>query len=140
MTQVGMHWSSQDQGIDFQDQGMTLQTLNKLPTLLKNKDANKTGQKAWFMCITTSESLVYVHYNLRLLSHYCDVAGNVFSKRDATWDNNPEENNLQYGAMVLEHLEAEILGDHDGNHILGGDMPPPSISRVSDASILPLSS
>jgi hypothetical protein len=38
--------------------------------------------------------------------------------------------------MVLERLEAELLGDH----IPGGDMPPPSTSNVLDASILPLSS
>jgi hypothetical protein len=36
-----------------------------------------------------AESLVYVHYNLRSLSHYCDAAGNAFPKRDVTWDNNP---------------------------------------------------
>jgi hypothetical protein len=90
--------------------------------------------------VDQAESLVNVHYNLRLLSHYCDAAGNVFSKRDATWDNNPEETNLKDGAMVLEHLEAELLGDHDGDHIPGGDMPPPSTSSVPDASILPISS
>jgi hypothetical protein len=46
----------------------------------------------------------------------------------------------QDGAMVLERLEAELLGDHDGDHILGGDLPPPSTSNVPDASIFPLSS
>jgi hypothetical protein len=46
----------------------------------------------------------------------------------------------QDGAMVLERLEAELLGDHDGDHILGGDLPPPSTSNVLDASIFPLSS
>jgi hypothetical protein len=82
------------------------------------------------------ESLVYVHYNLRLLSHYFDSVKNDNSKRDMTWDNNPEETNLEDGAMVLERLEAKLLGDH----ILGVDMPPPSTSRVPDASVLPLSS
>jgi hypothetical protein len=77
-----------------------------------------------------AESLVYVHYNLRLLSHYCDATGNDYSKRSATWDNNPEETNL----------EAELLGDHDGDYILGVDMPPPSTSSIPDASIFPLSS
>jgi hypothetical protein len=46
----------------------------------------------------------------------------------------------QDGAMVLERLEAKLLGDHDGDHIPGGDMPPPSTSNVPDASIFPLSS
>jgi hypothetical protein len=77
---------------------------------------------------------------LRLLSHYCDAGGNAFSKRDATWDNNLEETNLEDGGMVLECLEAKLLGDHDGDHIPGADMPPPSTNNVPDASILSLSS
>jgi hypothetical protein len=72
-----------------------------------------------------AESLVYVHYNLRLLSHYCDADGNAFCKRDMTWDNNPEETNLQDGTIVLERLQEELLSDHDGDHIPRGDMPPP---------------
>jgi hypothetical protein len=40
----------------------------------------------------------------------------------------------QDGAMVLERLEAELLGDH----IPGGDMPSPPTSSVPDASIFPL--
>jgi len=31
------------------------------------------------------------------------------------------------------------LSDHDGDHILGGDIPPPSTTRVPDSSVLPLS-
>jgi hypothetical protein len=85
------------------------------------------------------ESLVYVHYNLRLLSHYYDAEGNAFCKRDMTWDNNPEETNLEDGTIVLERLEEELLSDHDGDHILGGDMPPPSTTRVPDSSVLSLS-
>ena len=88
------------------------------------------------------ESLVYVHYNLRLLSHYCDVGEeSAFynSKRDMTWDNNPEETNLEDGAIVLERLEEELLGDHDGDHIPRGDMPHPSTSGVPNSSVLPLS-
>jgi hypothetical protein len=53
-----------------------------------------------------------------------------------TWDNNLEEANLEDGAIVLEHLEAELLGDH----IHGADMPPPSTSRFPDAGALPLAS
>jgi hypothetical protein len=56
-----------------------------------------------------------------------------------TWDNNPEETNLEDGTIVLERLEEELLSDHDGNHIPGGDMPPPSTIRVPDSSVLPLS-
>jgi hypothetical protein len=55
------------------------------------------------------------------------------------WDNNPEETNLEDGTIVLECLEEELLSDHDGDHIPGGDMPPPSTSRVPDSSVLPLS-
>jgi hypothetical protein len=89
--------------------------------------------------VDRAESLVYVHYNLRLLSHYCDAEGNGFCKRDMTWDNNPEETNLQDGTIVLECLQEELLSDHDGDHILGGDMPPASTTRVPDSSVLPLS-
>ena len=56
-----------------------------------------------------------------------------------TWDNNPEETNLRDGTIVLERLEEELLSDHDGDHIPGGDMPPPSTTRVPDSSVLPLS-
>jgi hypothetical protein len=86
-----------------------------------------------------AESLVYVHYNLRLLSHYCDADGNAFCKRDMTWDNNPEETNLQDGTIVLERLQEELLSDHDGDHIPGGDMPPLSTTRVPDSLVIPLS-
>jgi hypothetical protein len=72
--------------------------------------------------VDRAKSLVYVHYNLRLLSHYCDAEGNAFCKRDMTWDNNLEETNLQDGTIVLERLQEELLSDHDGDHILGGDM------------------
>jgi hypothetical protein len=87
------------------------------------------------------ESLVYVHYNLRLWSHYCDVGEEsaLYNfKRDMNWDNNPEETNMEDGAIVLESLEEELLGDHDGDHIPGGDMPPPSTSGVANSTILPL--
>jgi hypothetical protein len=47
-----------------------------------------------------AESLVYVHYSLRLLSHYCDAVENNNSKRDAT--------NLEDGTMILERLEDEL--------------------------------
>jgi hypothetical protein len=86
-----------------------------------------------------AESLVYLHYNFRLLSHYYDAEGNAFCKTYITWDNNPKETNLQDGTIVLERLEEELLSDHDGDHIPGRDMPPPSTTRVPDSSVLPLS-
>jgi hypothetical protein len=42
--------------------------------------------------------------------------------------------------MVLERSKSELLGGHDGDHIRGGDMPPPSTSSILDALIFPLSS
>jgi hypothetical protein len=57
-----------------------------------------------------------------------------------SWDNNSNEANLEDEAIVLGHLEAEILGDHDGDHIHGANMPPPSTSRFPDAEALPLAS
>eukprot|EP00253_Pinus_taeda_P018560 PITA_18560 len=54
-----------------------------------------------------AESLVYVHYNLRLLSHYYDRA-----YEDPTykiWNNHPEDDNLEDGTIHLEELEAELM-------------------------------
>jgi hypothetical protein len=88
----------------------------------------------------TLESLVYVHLQLEVkcCHHYCEAVKN--DRTYVTWDNNPKEANLEDGAIVLEHLEAELLGDHDGDHIHGADMPPPSTSRFPDAKALPLAS
>jgi hypothetical protein len=74
------------------------------------------------------------------LSHYCNAAENDNYKRDVTWNNNLEETNLEDGSMVLERLEAELLGDHDGYRIPRVDMPPPSNSTFPNATVLPLSS
>jgi hypothetical protein len=38
--------------------------------------------------VDQAKSLVYVHYNLRLLSHYCEAAKN--DRTYVTWDNNPK--------------------------------------------------
>jgi hypothetical protein len=81
-----------------------------------------------------AKSLVYVHYNLRLLSHYFEAVKN--DKTYVSWDDNPEEANLEDGAIVLEHLEVELLGDH----IYGVEMPSASISRFLDVGALPLAS
>ena len=59
--------------------------------------------------VDRAKSLVYVHYKLTFLSHYCDVAKN--DRTYLTWDNNPEEANLEDGAITLECLEVELLGD-----------------------------
>ena len=56
-----------------------------------------------------AESLVYVHYKLTLLSHYCDAAKN--DRTYLTWDNDPKEVDLENGAIALESLEVELLGD-----------------------------
>jgi hypothetical protein len=87
------------------------------------------------LIVDWAKSLVYVHYNLKL-SHYCDVVENAHYKRDVTWDNILEETNLEVGAMVLECLEDELLGDHTP----GEDMPHPSTSRFVDELVLHLSS
>ena len=58
-----------------------------------------------------AESLVYVHYNLSLLSHYCDWAYDIQSYKD--WDNNPEDDNLEDGTVNMEELEAELFRDDD---------------------------
>ena len=63
--------------------------------------------------IEWAESLVYVHYNLRLLPHYCEAAKN--DRTFLTWANNPEEANVEDGAIALECLEDERLGDQEGD-------------------------
>jgi hypothetical protein len=64
-----------------------------------------------------AKSLVYVYYNLRLLSHCCEVTKNDRTYR--TWDNNPKEANLEDGDIALERLEAKLLDDgiHDVDHV-----------------------
>ena len=42
-----------------------------------------------------------------------------------TWDNNPEDANLEDGAIALERLEAELLDDQDGDQIHTTKMPHP---------------
>jgi hypothetical protein len=74
--------------------------------------------------VNWSESLVYVHYNLQLLSRYCEEA--KMDKNLKHWDNNPEENNLEDGVLLLEQLENALLDDDDDHD----EMPPPSTSMV----------
>ena len=59
-----------------------------------------------------------------------------------TWDNNPEEANVEDGAIALECLEDELLGDHKGDPhpIHTSEMPPPTTSRFTDVGVLPLDS
>jgi hypothetical protein len=73
------------------------------------------------------ESLVYVHYNLRLLSHYCEEAKE--DKNVKRWGNHPEEDNLEDGAMLLEQLENAHFDDDDH-----AEMPPPTTTQ----SLVPL--
>jgi len=87
-----------------------------------------------------AERLVYVHWNFRLLSHYCEATKN--GRTFVTWDNNPKEANLEDEAIVFELLEDEILGNHDrtheGDHV--SKMPPPSTSRFPNVAVFPLAS
>ena len=76
-----------------------------------------------------AESLVYVHYNLRLLTHYCEQAKT--DRPYLTWDNNPEEHNLEDGALTLERLDGELLGDEDDHAAAATTMPPPPLSPGS---------
>jgi hypothetical protein len=74
-----------------------------------------------------AESLVYVHYNLRLLTHYCEEAEE--DKNLKRWDNHPDEDNLEDGVMLLEQLENALFDDDDH-----AEMPPPATTR----SLVPL--
>jgi len=69
--------------------------------------------------VQRAESLVYVHYNLRLLSHYCNDP--TIEPTNKMWDYNPEEDNLEDGALVLEELENSLLEEDER-----AEMPPPS--------------
>jgi hypothetical protein len=74
-----------------------------------------------------AESLVYVHYNLRLLSHYCEEAKE--DKNLKHWDNHPKEDNLEDAVMLLEQLENALFDDDDH-----AEMPPPATTQ----SLVPL--
>ena len=54
-----------------------------------------------------------------------------------TWDNNLEEHNLEDGALTLECLEEEPLGDEDDHAAAATTMPPPSSTLFPDAPSLP---
>ena len=47
---------------------------------------------------------------------------------------------MEDGAIALECLEDELLGDHEGDPIHTSEMPPPTTSRFSDAGVFPLAS
>jgi hypothetical protein len=78
--------------------------------------------------VQRAETLVYVHYNLRLLSHYCEDP--TIDKANKIWDYNPEEGNLEDGALVLEELENALLDEDD--HV---EMPPPSARSHGQAPL-----
>ena len=54
-----------------------------------------------------------------------------------TWDNNPEEHNLEDGALTLERLEDEFLGDEDDHATTTTTMLPPFATLFPDAPSLP---
>jgi hypothetical protein len=94
--------------------------------VLEHLQFHPQRQKKHVECRPT-ESLVYVHYNLRLLSHYCEEA-----KEDTNlkrWDNHPEEDNLEDWVMLLEQLENALFDDYDH-----AEMPPPPTTQ----SLVPL--
>ena len=72
------------------------------------------------MSLDWVESLVYVHYNLRFLSDYCDDAKSNIDLK--FWDRYPEETNLEDGVLRLEKLENALIHDDDDRV----DMPPPT--------------
>ena len=72
------------------------------------------------LSLDRAERLVYVHYNLRLLSHYCE---DTKRNRDLkVWDRYPKETNLEDGLLRLEQLEDSLTHDDDDRL----DMPPPT--------------
>ena len=83
-----------------------------------------------------AESLVYVHYNLRLLSHYCDRANEDPTYR--IWDNHPEDDNLEDGIVHIEELEEELVRDEDDASMPPPPPPPPSSSSARGPSLVPL--
>ena len=50
-----------------------------------------------------------------MLSYYCEATKN--DRTFLTWDNNLDEAKVEDGAIALERLEDELLGDHDGDPI-----------------------
>ena len=80
-----------------------------------------------------AESLVYVHYSLRLLSHYCDRAYEVPTYK--IWDNHPDDDNLEDGTIHLEELEAELVREENEATTIP---PPPSSSSPQVPSLVPL--
>jgi hypothetical protein len=52
-------------------------------------------------------------------------------KNYKTWDNNPKEDNLEDGVLVLEQLENALIDDDDRV-----EMPPPSTTMVPLTRIL----
>ena len=81
--------------------------------------------------------MVYVHYNLSLLTHYYEWART--DRSYVTWDNNLEEHNFEDGALTLERLEDELLGDEVDHAATAAatTMPPPSTTLFPDAPSLP---
>ena len=56
------------------------------------------------------------------------------------WDNNPKEHNLEDGALTLERLEEEILGDEDDHAAAATTtMPPPPLPPGSTSQPPPAS-
>lgn len=57
--------------------------------------------------VNREKILVYVHYNLLLLSHYCEQAKKI--KDLMVWDKNLEEDNLEDGVLYLKQLQDALI-------------------------------
>ena len=47
---------------------------------------------------------------------------------------------MEDGAIALERLEDELLGDHEGDLIHTSEMTPPTTKRFTNAGVFPLAS
>ena len=73
-----------------------------------------------------------MHYNLRLLSHYCDRAN-----EDPTykfWDNHLEDDNLEDGVVHIEELEDELVRDEIEADAAAMPPPPPPPSSTGSSA------
>lgn len=92
--------------------------MNTLDKLVKRNNLN----------VDQAEMLIYVHYNLKLSSHYCNIVKN--DRKYTTCDNYVDKDDLEDGAIALEHSEVEFFvdGNQDVDH---AEMPLPSTTTVS---------
>ena len=101
--------------------GSTCPRLNKLAVRVLSQVVNSSSaERCWstyrFIHLVKrnrlnenrAKSLVYVHYNFRLLTNYCEWAKTDGSY--VTWNNNLEEHNLEDGALTYRALGGRAFG------------------------------